>query len=154
VTGKPLVLDTNLLVLLVVGSASLTYLGVHKNVKAYSVTDFRLLQGIVLSSHKIFTTPNILTETSNLARQFGRPARDRITQLLAAMIEPLEEIYIESRVVAQRPEFERLGLTDCAILDALEPTHTLLTADLDLYLAALKQGNQAVNFNHLRERYL
>ncbi len=44
-----------------------------------------------------------------------------------------------------------LDSTDCAILDALGPAHRLLTADFDLYLAALNRGHDAVNFNHLRQ---
>ncbi len=149
-----IVLDANLLVVLVVGTASLEFLGRHKNVRTYSKADFLLLLSIVSNAKKTFTTPNILTETSNLARQFGEPARSRVTAVLGNMIEPMDEIYIESRDAAKRHEFTWLGLTDCALLAALEPTHTLLTADHDLYSAALKRGFDSVNFNHLRDQYL
>jgi hypothetical protein len=154
VSGSQLVLDSNLLVLLAVGSASTGYLGSHKNVKAYSKADFSLLMSFVNDASKFVTTPNILTKTSNLARQFGEPARSRITDILGALIEPMEEIYVDSSSAAKRSEFTRLGLTDAALLDALAPSHTLLTTDYGLYMAALKQGYNAVNFNHLREQHL
>jgi len=151
---EAVVLDANLLVVLAVGQASLAFLGTHKNVRGYSTDDFRLLLNIVSEARKILTTPNILTETSNLARQFGEPGRSRITSLLGSMIEPMEEIYVESRAAAKRREFTRLGLADCALLDMLKPTHTLVTADFSLYRAALDKGCDAENFNHLRERHL
>jgi hypothetical protein len=151
---ESIVLDATLLVVLVVGTASLGFLGKHKNARTYSRADFFLLVEIVSGAGNTLTTPNILTETSNLARQFGEPARGRITKLLGDMIQPMEEIYVESRNAARRPEFMRLGLTDCALLDALRPTHTLLTADFGLYRAALERGLDAENFNHLREQRL
>jgi hypothetical protein len=43
-----------------------------------------------------------------------------------------------------------LGLTDCALLSAIDRSHLLLTADLDLFVAAVKRGYQAINFNHIR----
>jgi hypothetical protein len=59
--------------------------------------------------------------------------------------------YLESNVAAARPEFFRLGLTDAALLHLSIEQAVLLTADLHLYLAALKGGLKAQNFNHLRD---
>ncbi len=127
-----IVLDSNLLVLWVVGKASLDYIPIHKNTRIYSKKDFRLLKSILSESADVMTTPNVMTEASNLARQFGDPARARITNVLGDIAPCLQEIYVESSRAAKRAEFNRLGLTDCAILDALEPSHRLLTTDLDL----------------------
>jgi hypothetical protein len=62
----------------------------------------------------------------------------------------MRERFIESRVAASQSEFLRLGLTDAALLQAADEPATLLTADVDLYLAAVKRGFKAENFNYLR----
>ena len=61
-----------------------------------------------------------------------------------------KECLVESAAAAARPEFVRLGLTDSALLHITGESHTLLTADVSLYLAALNGGKNAENFNHLR----
>ena len=48
-------------------------------------------------------------------------------------------------------KFERLGLTDSALLEVVTPDTPLLTVDFDLYLAALESGEErAINFTHHR----
>lgn len=111
-----------------------------------------MLQEILSAAARIVVTPHILAETSNLARYgIAEPARTHIYRVLKALIEDhLEERHIEGKQVVARDEFPRIGLTDAAILGMATSSHMLLTADLDLYLAALNQGLKAEHFNHLR----
>ena len=54
---------------------------------------------------------------------------------------------------AQSAPYESLGLVDAAIAAlAREYKCTVLTDDLDLYLALSREGIMALNFAHLRER--
>jgi hypothetical protein len=63
--------------------------------------------------------------------------------------------YPESRIAsvqgAERPEYNRLGLTDAVLLTVSAEGATLLTDDLDLHLAALNAGLSSINFNELRD---
>jgi hypothetical protein len=68
---------------------------------------------------------------------------------LAAFIRSAEEIAREARVVVESDPFERLGLTDAAIM-ALVGEVEILTDDLPLYLAASRSGVGVTNFTHLR----
>ncbi len=151
-TGEVLVLDSNLLVLLVVGTASPEFIGRHKNTKIYSKSDYHLLKSIVAEAKKVLTIPNILTETSNLVRQFGEPARSRISESFNKVIGPFEEQYIASHGTMTRSEFNRFGLTDCAILEGLQKSYRFITVDLELWILALKHNYWADNFNHLRDK--
>src|SRR5580693_521311 len=55
----------------------------------------------------------------------------------AIIISNADERVIESRVAVQRPEYIRLGLTDAVLLELARCCGaTLLTIDLNLYLAA------------------
>ncbi len=146
--GKAVLLDANLLVLLVVGSASSDYIGKHKRLQVYTDADFELLNGILAGAERIVVTPNTLTEASNLARQIHEPARSDIGRMLKIFIEKADEVFIESAKAAGHPAYQRLGITDAALLDPVFEDHVLLTSDLDLYLEASRLGRPAENFNH------
>lgn len=148
-TDRRLILDTNLLLLLLVGNTSKEYISEHKRLGAYSEKEYELLIKILPHESNIFVTPNILTETSNLIGQIAEPARTKILNFFSEYIESANERYCESRQAITRKEFIRLGLTDSVILHEMTDSFILLTADLQLYLAAKKEGYEAVNFNHL-----
>lgn len=148
-----LLLDTNLLVLLIVGSASRTFIPFHKRTRAYTIDDYILL-GTFVSATTLVTTPNILSETSNLIRQFGDPHRSQVIDVFAAFSHEVEEVYIPSADAVRGREFRRFGLTDAAILSTLSGDVTLVTDDLDLYMAAALAGQRVINFAHERESLL
>lgn len=146
------ILDAHLLLLLIVGTASRDYISKHRRLKSYTDADFVLLGNMLSSASKVIVTPNTLTEASNLAGYIADPARMHIFRFLRALVEAdaTEERYVESKLAVARNEFVRIGLTDSALLQIAPTPHVLLTGDLNLYLAALKQGLNVLNFNHHR----
>ena len=72
--------------------------------------------------------------------------------MLRDLIHVSEEIVVASAVASRNSEFTRLGLADAALLELATRERPLLTVDLDLYLAALDKGAEAVNFNYCLER--
>lgn len=152
--GRLIAIDTNLLVLLVVGSASEGYIARHKRTNTYAADDFRLLRQILLTADGLVFTPHVLAETSNLVRQFSRPGVDAIVNVLRRMIEQAREVVVTGVEAVRRPEFRYLGLTDAALLAIEAGDITLLTDDFDLYRASLAAGRQPINFSHERETWL
>jgi hypothetical protein len=152
VSPRAVVLDSNLLVLLVVGLTDPHLIGRHKRLKAYDQDDLSLLQNLLAQAGRIVVTPNTLTETSNLLAYIEEPARSRIREAFRLLIRAVDEEFVPSRTAAEALEFRWLGLTDAALLEVTDESYTLLTADLDLYLASLKRGASALNFNHLRDQ--
>ena len=151
----PLLIDTNLLVLFVVGTAAKEYIARHKKLTAFTVEDYDRLVKIIARASEVLVTPNTLTETSNLAAYINEPARSKVLAVLRTVIvSDSQERYVPSSVAAERKEFVRLGLADAALLEIAANDVTLLTTDFDLYNTALKKGAQALNFNHLRDRYM
>lgn len=149
-SGAGVVLDSNLLLLLVVGLAGEQYIPKHKRLAAYSVEDYRLLVQSISNVERVIVTPNTLTETSNLLGYIAEPDRSHLFCTFRELIGFAKEKYYESNQSSRRPEFPRLGLTDSALLEAVSDANPLLTVDLDLYLAALANGGKATNFNHIR----
>lgn len=148
------VIDTNLPVLLVVGSASKEYIRKHKRLQRYTDDDFDLLTWIIAQLSEIVMLPHVLAETSTLARQIENPARARIQSALRKLIATTIELPIQSVSGARRDEFPHLGLTDAVILhlcsmsiSGIQPT--LITVDGQLADAANAMGFSVVDYAQL-----
>lgn len=151
--ARRVMIDTELLVLLIVGLFDPRHIARHRNLggrdRGYSAADFDLLTEW-LAGREWVVTPNLLSEASNLVRQTGGPLRDELTLQIRMMAGAVTERYTASRLVAERAEFGWLGLVDTATLASLDGDTLLLTADGGLYAAAWRAGFTAVDFSHLR----
>ena len=144
-------IDTNLLVLLVVGSVGRDLIEKHRRLRAYSTDDYEILIDLLDRVQRVYVTPNTLTETSNLLAQHREPERSLFFDGLRFIIHESEEVVVASAQASSNSTFNRLGLTDAALLEVVTPETPLVTVDLDLYLAANASGKEAaLNFTHLR----
>ena len=144
-------LDANLFVLLVVGSVGRDLIEKHRRLRAYSAEDYEILIDLLDRVERVLVTPNTLTETSNLLAQHREPERSLFFDRLRFIIHESEEIVVASAVASSNSAFNRLGLTDAALLEIVTPETPLVTVDLDLYLAANASGKEvALNFTHFR----
>ena len=144
-------IDANLLVLLIVGSVRRDLIAKHRRLRKFTAEDFDRLINLINRVDRVLVTPNTLTETSNLLEQHREPERSRFFDKLRFIIQESKEVVVASAVASRNNAFERLGLTDAALLEAVTAETPLVTVDLDLYLAALAKGQDtAVNFTHLQ----
>lgn len=144
-------IDTNLLLLLLVGRVSINAIRRHKRLGAFDEDDYALLSSRIADA-ALFTIPNTMTETSNLLTQSVRdPLKSLLLREFRQLVEGVDELFVPSRTAVRLDEFEWLGLTDSAWLAALDTDTEFLTADLRLFVAAQERGLNAVNFNHLRD---
>lgn len=151
----PVVVDSNLLLLLVTGSAKRDYITKHKNLSGYGQDDFDLLAQALTLFSDIVLLPHVLAEASSLARQIRNPARRAIQDRLKTLVETTPELYVPNIGAVGREEYGELGLTDAVLLQlgALDRTGaaaTLLTADNGLAVRAEMLGHAVLNFGHLR----
>ena len=142
-------IDTNLLVLLIVGETGTELIAKHRRLRAFQAEDYERLARLVNAMDHVLVTPNTLTEASNLLAQHGEPERSRFFAVLRALIEESEEIVVSSEDASRNREFSRLGLADAALLEVVTNSTPVVTTDLDLYLAASeKESEAAFNFRH------
>jgi hypothetical protein len=146
------ILDSNLLLLLVVGLASRDYIKKHKRLSSFIDEDFTLLVNMLNQYSGIIVTPNTLTETSNLVGHAADPVRGNVYRVFHKLVDApgYEECFVATKEAIARTEFVRLGLTDATLLCLAAESYTLLTADFDLYWAAVNCGLKSENFNHYR----
>jgi hypothetical protein len=149
--GQIVALDANMIILLVVGLADESAVPFHKRTRAYSVKDFRLLLQLISAYNEIAVVPNALSEVSNLLSFEPDQLSRKILSSFSKFISVAREFYVISADATHRDEFQWLGLSDSAILEIAKKEIDLLTADVDLHIAALKAGYNSVNFTHLTD---
>ena len=146
-----LIIDTNILLLYFVGTLNRLYIAKHKRTRQYLAEDFDLLSNILEIFHnRIITTPNILTEASNLLGDSTSPDQKRLWNIFMAGIKILEEKYLPSKNLCQTPMFSKFGLTDSAIIELVKDNYLVLTDDAMLFQYLEKRRIDVINFTHLR----
>ena len=146
--AKAVVIDTNILVLLLVGATDRRYIRKHRRLyPVYNERHFVFVEKLLASAPKVICTAHILAEASNLARQIGDPMRTEVMATFKRFISLAEERQVQGAEAAEEPSFLRLGLTDAAIL-SLDPAEVqVLTVDHDLHIAALEKGFDVRNLS-------
>lgn len=140
-------IDANLLVLLAVGGVDPQLIAKHKRLSAFTLDDYARLTDVLQNVHRVCVTPNVLTEASNLIGQHRDPQRSLFLARLRWIIERSCEIVVKSVDAAHSPSYERLGLTDAALMEAVSDQAPLITVDLRLYYSIVsRQEGAAYNF--------
>ena len=146
-----LFIDSNLLLLLVVGRCSREIIAKHKRLRTFEARDYDILRDLAARADQVQVTPHTLTETSNLLALHGEPERSRLFDQLRRLIYESKEVAVAGTDAANNRAFRQLGITDAALLEAISKENPLLTVDLGLYQRALKEKpHSAINFNYLR----
>lgn len=146
---EQIAVDTQLLVLLVTGLASPTYIRNNKRLQGYTEGDFETLKRRLEQADRLIITASVLAEASNFLRNINEPGRGVVMNTFRKFIAKAHEMSAPAKEIAEASVFVRLGFSDTTLL-ALDDV-SLLTADGPLYREALRQGRMAENFNHIRE---
>ena len=155
--------DTNLLVLLVVGATGRDLIPKHRRLRQFVTSDYDLLISLIGSAKSfgrrtdsvkggsVLVTPNTLTEASNLLEQHRDPERTRFFDTLRILIKENREVIVRSVAASSNSAFSRLGLTDAVLVEAASAETPVITVDLNLFHAVAKRDHSAaVNFTHCR----
>jgi len=148
--NKGLLIDTNLLLLYFIGIFDPDRIPKFKRTMAFTVDEFWLLISFLDVFVKIVTTPNVLTEVSNLSGQLAENLRIPFYSDFANRIPLLEEHYVPSGTASSLAHFTKFGLTDSGIVHLVKDNYLVLTDDLNLVGYLQNQNIDVINFNHIR----
>jgi len=148
--NQGVLVDTNLLLLYVVGEYDPREVERFKRTSTFTTDDFYLLQRLLGHFDSIITTPPILTEVSNFVGQLSQSERRDCTVLLRQLIPELSEEHRPSSDVCEHSYFPQFRLTDTGIADVASETYLVVTDDLPLYHRLANDEKDVLNFNHLR----
>lgn len=143
------ILDTNLLLLWLVGQTDQSLLKSFKRVDTFSSSDVRRLKAIILPFRQLVTTPHILSETSNFIEQAPPWRRAALLAQFTVFVLNVAEVYQPAKSLVARGEFNALGITDTA-LAVLSADSVVVTVDHRLAGKIEALGGNALNFNRWR----
>lgn len=149
---KGLLIDTNVLLVLIVGLVDEGLVGRFRRTSSYTAEDFHLLRRLVRPFARIVTTPQILAELSNLSPTGRKDAlAARYFSQLVGLLREAHERHVAKDVMIRSTLLPRIGFTDLSILEAARNREYLVLTD-DLRCAEyLRAANcDVINLNQLR----
>lgn len=151
--NKAVLLDANLLLVFIVSGLGVGEIEAYKKTSSHFTSDDgKLLYDVLQKFKKIVTTPQVITEVSNLLDWMHDKKRDVVFNLLSRFVHTVDEYYLTSKKVSDSVAFLKLGLTDAALFELVRQEQlVLLTVDVDLYGFVVGHKLEAINFNHLRK---
>jgi len=144
---KRLVLDTNLLILWIVGNLGPARIG-GRRLEAFEIAHLEWLNQFTGQFQGYVSTPNILTEASNLIGSGNQQLCKGACDALAEYISVLDEVYVPSASMLAEPYFAKLGLADASLVALSRRGDHVLTADGPLYGLFTGYGVRIHNFLH------
>ena len=151
-TAKGVLIDTNLLVLLLVGSVNKNRITRFKRTQAFTTADFDLLLNLIQHlGPTIISTSHILSQASDLADLKGEELGRVRAFMKRLVIETIEEHRDPAKELAAHPLFARLGLGDAGIATVCAKNVLVITTDVELWSEIQTVGLDAINFNHISE---
>lgn len=150
--SRGVLIDTNLLLLYFVGLYDQSQIQKFKRTLIFTVDDFDIIRNFINYFGKVVTTPNILTEVSNLSGQLPDAVRSAYYDDFTARFEVLEEEYVPSADICSLSYFRKYGLTDSGIASLVRDKYLVLTDDFRLSNFLQSSKIDVINFNHLRFR--
>jgi rRNA-processing protein FCF1 len=146
---RGIIVDTNLMLLLIIGIYSPYRIETFKRTNRYTRDDFDILGRLLTPFKHRITTPFILTEVDNLSRQLPEREHDAIANIMVQVCTKLFEIRVPSLEVMKLKHYPKIGLTDSLLLLSAEE-YVVLTDDFTLSNRIQSLNLPVINMNHLR----
>lgn len=150
-TFKGILVDTNLLLLLLTGIFDRELIKNFKRTQIFDKADFDNLTFIISKcNNQLYTTPNILTELTNLTGTINKDFR--FYRFLHAFMHKFIEINTDSQTIMTNSNiaFLKLGLTDASIMNLASDDILIVTVDLDLYHLLSSHSKPVINYNYIK----
>lgn len=152
--SQGVLVDTNLLLLLLVGNVDQRLIGEVGRTQNYQVEDYLRLRQVLVEFERVVFLPQILSEVGNLMLK-NCPTENTRYELLRAferfvMSPDSLEARMTSRKVVSHVSFSKVGYTDAAILAVARGRYLVLTADGPLQGIAQRGQADVLPFQWLR----
>lgn len=152
--NRGVILDTNLLILLIIGSYDVDRIEKFGRTKdrGYTKQDFIFLVNFLKEFNAIYLTPQVLAELSNLT--FNKILENDFPVYLRSVIKSIKdkrEHYVPKDILLNANCF-KFGFTDSSIFELAKKEKLLvLTDDHPLSGFLSKNGMDCININHIKD---
>lgn len=143
-------IDTNLMLLLIVGLHDKSIIGVHKRTKDFTPDDYDLLVSQIDGFNTVWVTSHCLAEVSNLLKQTHKEQGAKLLSCLSLFCGNARESRMAKESIFENDAYLSLGVSDTGLVQKSKRVSCVYTVDFDLYITISNIGRKVVNFNHLR----
>jgi len=135
-----ILIDSNSLILLILGLINQDLIAKHKTTSIYTKKDFEDLLIVIKDFSNLVVLPNIWTEVDNLLNRLSGNYKWPYIEKVKALVSQISEQYLESELGINSDHFITVGLTDSLILELGKKCDLLITADSSLSDIAIANG--------------
>lgn len=144
-------LDTNVLLLLLIGMIREDLVEKTTRVRAYTADDYRLLRSLLREARGLTTTPHVATETWNLGDNLlSGDYAQRFKHNFVTFVAKAEERWVRTTELTTSRSFLRLGVADSGMVHIKRRRPVVVTDDSHLSRQLEADGLSVINFTHLR----
>jgi hypothetical protein len=144
-------LDTNVLLLLLVGRVDRTLIERCNRTRSYQPADFDLLACLLAKRHGYVLTPHVASETWNLGEnRLSGDHQERFKSTFLLYAAEARETWVPVKLLVKENYFKRLGVTDTALIRVKRRRPVVVTDDLALTRQIERERRRVVNFTRLR----
>lgn len=138
-----LIVDTNVMLLFIVGKYDLDYIEnfPFKRTARYSKEDFEKLRNVFSHFKKIIITPHILTELFHLSKKAHGYKIEEYFNVFISILLQFNEINVDKNIILKTPNLHKFGITDLAILSLARDKRYLVFTDDNKLSGLLKSKN-------------
>lgn len=147
---KGIIVDSNIMLLFLVGCYDINYINMFKRTMKYTTEEYYFVRDLLTTYYykdKVYTSPHILTELSNLSKIEG-DRRSKYFNFFTKILNNTCEIYIEKNKILEFKELPKFGITDIGIFKIAKEKNLLVLTD-DFRLSSYLLDN-CINTLNLR----
>lgn len=133
-------IDTNALVVLILGIIDPRLIGTHRRTSIYDENDYFDLIAAIGGLEKLVVLPNVWTETDNLLNGTIPNRQFEYVQVLKQVVSKTTEEFLSSKHAVESEVFYHLGITDTLLLNYAPKCDLLITSDSMLSDHARSRG--------------
>jgi short subunit dehydrogenase-like uncharacterized protein len=147
-------IDTNLALLLIIGTTNREYIKTHKRTKQFTDQDYDLLISSLTGFDSIWITSHCLAEVSNLLKQTYKTQAEELLSSMSIIVGKFKESSFSKNNIFSSTNYLRLGVADTGFVQKSKRVNCSFTVDFDLYQTVSTLGRKVINLNHLRANHL
>ena len=145
-----ILIDSNSLVVLILGLIDPELINTHKKTSIYDEEDFYKLLGLIENFENLIFLPNIWTEVDNLLNNFSGERKYLYVKKITELIKTSTEQYLQSELATQENYFISLGITDSLIIKLGKECKILITSDSQLSDYAIANGIEVYDMKKVK----
>ena len=133
-------IDTNALVVLIIGLIDPKLINKHKRTSIYEEKDFEDLISFVGDFNELVVLPNVWTEVDNLLNNFKGNRKTEYIDKITQTIKLTTEKKLKTKTATESETFYDLGITDSLLFEYSKKCELLITSDSSLSDYAIANG--------------